>query len=113
MRELYPPSRPRSAGAHERTLMQHILVYSDSASWGIIPMTRRRLPFEARWPGVMELALTRQTLRRIRVIEDCLNGRRTVWEDPFKPGRNGLAGRSSRPCRCPIRKPFHEYAPQP
>jgi lysophospholipase L1-like esterase len=96
VRKLYPPSRPRSAGAHERTLMQHILVYSDSASWGIIPMTRRRLPFEARWPGVMELALTRQTLRRIRVIEDCLNGRRTVWEDPFKPGRNGLAGLAQR-----------------
>ena len=28
----------------------------------------------------------------MRVIEDCLNGRRTVWEDPFKPGRNGLRG---------------------
>jgi lysophospholipase L1-like esterase len=23
------------------------------------------------------------------VIENCLNGRRTVWEDPFKPGRDG------------------------
>lgn len=27
-----------------------------------------------------------------RVIENCLNGRRTAWEDPFKPGRNGLTG---------------------
>jgi len=27
-----------------------------------------------------------------RVVEDCLNGRRTVWEDPYKPGRNGLVG---------------------
>jgi len=75
--------------------LQHILVYSDSASWGIIPTTRRRLPFEARWPGVMELALS-QPARRVRVIEDCLNGRRTVWEDPFKPGRNGLAGLAQR-----------------
>jgi lysophospholipase L1-like esterase len=33
---------------------------------------------------------------RIRVIEDCLNGRRTVWEDPFKPGRNGLTGLQQR-----------------
>lgn len=32
----------------------------------------------------------------IRIIEDCLNGRRTVWEDPFKPGRNGLAGLAQR-----------------
>ena len=29
---------------------------------------------------------------RIRVTEDCLNGRRTVFEDPYKPGRNALAG---------------------
>jgi lysophospholipase L1-like esterase len=27
-----------------------------------------------------------------RVIEDCLNGRRTVWDDPFKAGRNGIIG---------------------
>lgn len=30
--------------------------------------------------------------RRVRVIENCLNGRRTAWNDPFKPGRNGLEG---------------------
>jgi lysophospholipase L1-like esterase len=75
--------------------VQHILVYSDSASWGIIPETRRRLPFAARWPGVMELALARPE-RPLRVIEDCLNGRRTVWDDPFKPGRNGAAGLAQR-----------------
>jgi lysophospholipase L1-like esterase len=34
--------------------------------------------------------------RSARVIEDCLNGRRTVWEDPFKPGRNGLTGLQQR-----------------
>ena len=28
----------------------------------------------------------------VRVIEDCLNGRRTVFEDPAKAGRNGLLG---------------------
>lgn len=76
--------------------MQHILVYSDSLSWGIIPTTRRRLPFESRWPGVMELALTRAAGGGVRVIEDCLNGRRTVWDDPFKPGRNGLVGLAQR-----------------
>jgi lysophospholipase L1-like esterase len=58
-------------------------------------MTRRRLPFEARWPGVMEFALT-QSAGPVRVIEDCLNGRRTVWDDPYKPGRNGLVGLAQR-----------------
>src|SRR5271166_6650130 len=75
--------------------MHQLLVYSDSLSWGIIPATRRRLPFEQRWPGVLELRLNREA-PRVRVIEDCLNGRRTVWEDPFKPGRNGLAGLAQR-----------------
>ena len=75
--------------------MHHILVYSDSLSWGIIPTTRRRLPFEKRWPGVMEIALGTSG-EKVRVIEDCLNGRRTVWDDPFKPGRNGLVGLAQR-----------------
>jgi lysophospholipase L1-like esterase len=75
--------------------VQQILVYSDSLSWGIIPVTRKRLPFAARWPGAMEIALNKRGLS-VRVIEDCLNGRRTVWEDPFKPGRNGLIGLAQR-----------------
>lgn len=75
--------------------MRHILVYSDSLTWGIIPNTRQRLPFDQRWPGVMENDLATSG-QRPRVIEDCLNGRRTVWDDPYKPGRNGLVGLAQR-----------------
>jgi lysophospholipase L1-like esterase len=75
--------------------MLHILVYGDSLSWGIIPNTRRRLPFVERWPGVMERALV-DGGHQVRVIEDCLNGRRTAWDDPFKPGRNALDGLEQR-----------------
>ena len=75
--------------------MQQILVYADSLSWGIIPTTRQRLGFDARWPGVLENRLNAGG-RSVRVIEDCLNGRRTVWDDPFKPGRNGLVGLAQR-----------------
>ena len=75
--------------------MKQILVYADSLSWGIVPMTRARLAFDERWPGVMENALNASG-GRVRVIEDCLNGRRTLWDDPFKPGRNGLAGLAQR-----------------
>lgn len=75
--------------------MKQILVYSDSLSWGIIPMTRRRLDFEKRWPGVLEVELLKSG-RPVRVIEDCLNGRRTMYEDPVKPGRNGLVGLAQR-----------------
>jgi lysophospholipase L1-like esterase len=75
--------------------MRHILVYSDSLSWGIIPNTRKRFAFEVRWPGILEIALIAEG-HKVRVIEDCLNGRRTVWDDPFKPGRNGLTGLAQR-----------------
>jgi lysophospholipase L1-like esterase len=75
--------------------MQHILVYSDSLSWGIVPTTRKRLHFEQRWPGVMEESLC-SSGQKVRVVEDCLNGRRTAWDDPFKPGRNGLVGLAQR-----------------
>jgi lysophospholipase L1-like esterase len=82
--------------------MQHIFVYGDSLTWGIIPNTRKRLPFEQRWPGVMEAALVGAG-QPVRVSEDCLNGRRTAWDDPFKPGRNGLAGLEQRmECHAPL-----------
>ena len=75
--------------------MHQILVYGDSLSWGIIPGTRRRLEFTERWPGVLELALLGRG-QNVRVIEDCLNGRRTMWDDPLKPGRNGRSGLEQR-----------------
>jgi len=71
--------------------MKQILVYSDSLTWGIIPNTRERLSFGDRWTGVAENFLNKDAAK-YRIIENCLNGRRTVWEDPFKPGRNGLSG---------------------
>lgn len=52
-----------------------------------------RLPFDKRWPGVLEKALTDKG-NRVRVIENCLNGRRTAWDDPFKEGRDGSHGLS-------------------
>ena len=75
--------------------MQQILVYGDSLSWGIVPETRRRLAFDQRWPGVLEATLSAAG-RRVRVLEDCLNGRRTAFDDPYKPGRNGLVGLAER-----------------
>lgn len=71
--------------------MDQILIYSDSLTWGIIPGSRKRLPFEKRWPGVFENTLI-ESGKNVRVIENCLNGRRTTWSDPFKEGRDGSQG---------------------
>ncbi len=73
------------------TDIKQILIYSDSLTWGIIPDTRKRLPFEKRWPGVFEKTLL-DSGQDVRVIENSLNGRRTIWSDPFKEGRNGAQG---------------------
>ena len=78
--------------------MSQILVYGDSLSWGLIPGTRGRLAFDARWPGVLEAGL-HQRGRRERIVEDCVNGRRTVWDDPFKPD-----ARASRVWPCALRR---------
>lgn len=75
--------------------MHQILVYGDSLTWGIVPDTRERFPFDVRWPGALENKLT-SLGQRVRVLEDALNGRRTVWEDPFKAGRNGWIGLAQR-----------------
>jgi lysophospholipase L1-like esterase len=75
--------------------VQHIFVYGDSLTWGIVPNTRKRFPFDERWPGILENKLNAPG-RNVRITEDCLNGRRTVWDDPFKPGRNGLQGLAQR-----------------
>ena len=71
--------------------MNQILVYSDSLTWGIIPDSRQRLSFDKRWPGVFEKQLN-ELGKHVRVVENCLNGRRTVWSDPFKAGRDGSQG---------------------
>lgn len=69
------------------TVKQHLLCYGDSLSWGIIPGSRQRHPFERRWTGIVQGLLG----PRVRVIEECLNGRTTAWDDPQRPGRHGGA----------------------
>lgn len=64
----------------------NILIYGDSMSWGIIPGSRNRLPFSKRWPGVLQASLGDD----YRIIEECLNGRTTKFEDVNRPARNGL-----------------------
>ena len=67
--------------------MKTVLCYGDSLSWGIVPGTRQRLPYLQRWTGVMHNHLG----EGYRVIEECLNGRTTAFEDPVRPKRHGHA----------------------
>ncbi len=72
--------------------MQTILCFGDSNTWGYDPSTRQRFDPSMRWTGVLQ----RELGDGYRVIEEGLNGRTTVWDDPLSSGRNGLT--YLRPC---------------
>lgn len=73
--------------------MKTILCYGDSNTWGYDARSLGRFPPEVRWPGV----LRNQLGQDYWVIEEGLNGRTTVWDDPVEgEWKNGL--RYLTPC---------------
>jgi lysophospholipase L1-like esterase len=64
--------------------VNHLLCFGDSITWGYVPGTGERFPPGVRWPGVMQAHLG----NGFRVLEEGLNGRTTVHEDPEREGRN-------------------------
>jgi lysophospholipase L1-like esterase len=72
--------------------MREIMCFGDSNTWGYDPATRERFPGDVRWTGVLQAALG----PGFRVIEEGLNGRTTVWEDPVEGDKMGR--RHLMPC---------------
>jgi len=69
-----------------------ILCYGDSNTWGYDPATQKRFPRDTRWSGVLRSELGEGHI----VIEEGLNGRTTVWDDPIELDKNGAT--YLRPC---------------
>lgn len=67
---------------------KRVLCYGDSNTWGYIPGTGGRFPQEIRWTGIAQ----RELGQGYQILEAGLNGRSTVFEDPFEPFRCGVAG---------------------
>ena len=67
--------------------MINILCYGDSNTFGSIPMANKRYSIDERWTGRLQYILGND----YRIIEEGLGGRTTVFDDPFEPGRNGIA----------------------
>ncbi len=65
--------------------MKTILCFGDSNTWGFDPATGRRFDRAARWTGV----LRRELGDGYEVVEEGLNGRTTVREDPVEGDKNG------------------------
>jgi lysophospholipase L1-like esterase len=67
--------------------MKTILCYGDSLTWGFNPKTKKRMGEKERWTGVLKINLGQD----YHIIEEELNGRTTVWDDPFNGGyKNGM-----------------------
>lgn len=66
--------------------MKTILCYGDSNTWGYDPSSGGRYPRDVRWTGVLRRRLGDEYL----VIEEGLNGRTTVWDDPIEGYKNGM-----------------------
>ncbi len=66
--------------------MKQILCFGDSNTWGLVPNENRRFPWGVRWTSILQEKLKD---RDIRIIEDGLVGRTSVFDDRFRPYRNG------------------------
>jgi lysophospholipase L1-like esterase len=67
--------------------MKTVLCYGDSLTWGYDPVTGERISRNKRWPGVLRDNLGDDYF----IIEEGLNGRTTVWDDPLHGGyKNGM-----------------------
>jgi len=73
--------------------MKHILVYGDSNTWGWDPELfdtatgiAKRYPYEVRWTSIAQKELGPD----YRIIEDALNGRTFLNDDPYYPHRVGM-----------------------
>ena len=67
--------------------MRHILCYGDSNTWGYTPGTGERHAPDVRWTGVLRRLLGEGW----EVLEEGMNGRTTVFDNPMSQGRNGLS----------------------
>lgn len=65
--------------------MKTVLCFGDSNMWGYVPGTGERYARQERWTGVLRQELAADCL----VIEEGLNGRTTVWNDPIEGYKNG------------------------
>lgn len=66
--------------------VKQILCFGDSNTFGLIPGTRKRYPWEIRWAGILEGKL--QPLG-YKIIEEGLCGRTTIFDDKFREKRRG------------------------
>lgn len=66
--------------------MKRILCYGDSNTWGYVAGSGARYPYNVRWTGVAQRELGNEYI----ILEEGLNGRTSVFDNPFSPWRSGI-----------------------
>lgn len=67
--------------------MRQIVCFGDSNTWGYNPCNGERLAWGVRWTSILQ---DRFSGKNIRIIEEGLCGRTTIFDDPLRPGRKGI-----------------------
>lgn len=70
--------------------MKQILCFGDSNTWGYNGENGERFPWGVRWTGLLQEKFA-ENRTDVRIIEEGLVGRTTVFEDPLRDGRKGTA----------------------
>ncbi len=65
--------------------IKRIVCYGDSNTWGYDPAAQNRMDENTRWTRILGKSLG----AGYEVIEEGLNGRTTVWDDPIEGHKNG------------------------
>lgn len=68
--------------------MKQVLCFGDSNTWGYNPKDGSRFDWDVRWTGKVQGELESSD---VRIIEEGLCGRTTVFEDPLRIGRSGIS----------------------
>lgn len=82
---LYNVHRNNKSSIKQGVNMKTVLCFGDSNTWGCVPKTGQRFAADKRWTGVLRLKLG----SGFTVIEEGLNGRTTIFDDPDFPFRSG------------------------
>lgn len=69
-------------------MKKRIICFGDSNTWGYNSIDKTRYPEDIRWTKILERNL--KSFGDIEVIEEGLNGRTSVLDDPLKEGLNGM-----------------------
>lgn len=66
--------------------MKQLICFGDSNTWGYNGETKTRLPWGERWTSLLQEKLAEKD---VRVVEEGLCGRTTIFDDPLRIGRKG------------------------